>query len=295
MIEKRFVQWYASDAGVDLDIAEREIALTYVLRILANQGLLKHLAFKGGTAIRKLHLANQGRFSLDLDFTALDEVDPVELILDFVGALHDQTHYGLTFSIPASDYYTTQDSCGAEVTYSHDWVKGGRFGIQISLRAQPLLPVRPMKLRDERYFEWIGFDPPEVPSLDLHEIIGEKIRAAAQRSRVRDLYDLYQLANLPVDQNIIRRIVVIKCWETRFAFKPSAFWEGLSSGHYDWGDLRRLVRRSGDLTPEMIIHRVRKSYDFLNNFTDEETVLAKDPYHREQQTYQLLVNSLKQS
>lgn len=31
MIEKRFVQWYASDAGVDLHIAEREIALTYVL------------------------------------------------------------------------------------------------------------------------------------------------------------------------------------------------------------------------------------------------------------------------
>lgn len=31
MIEKRLVQWYASDTGVDLGIAEREIALTYVL------------------------------------------------------------------------------------------------------------------------------------------------------------------------------------------------------------------------------------------------------------------------
>ena len=30
MIEKRLVQWYASDAGIDLDIAEREIVLTYV-------------------------------------------------------------------------------------------------------------------------------------------------------------------------------------------------------------------------------------------------------------------------
>jgi len=27
MIEKRLVQWYAADAGVDLDIAEREIVL----------------------------------------------------------------------------------------------------------------------------------------------------------------------------------------------------------------------------------------------------------------------------
>ncbi len=67
MIEKRLAQWYAADASVDLDIAEREIVLTYVLRILTDHGLLKHLAFKGGTAIRKLYLGSQGRFSLDLD------------------------------------------------------------------------------------------------------------------------------------------------------------------------------------------------------------------------------------
>jgi len=69
MIEKRSVQWYAADTGVDLDIAEREIALTYVLRIMADRGLLERLAFKGGTAIRKIYLGNLGRFSLDLDFT----------------------------------------------------------------------------------------------------------------------------------------------------------------------------------------------------------------------------------
>ncbi len=76
MIEKRLVQWYASDAGIDLDIAEREIVLTYVLRIMSDQGLLPHLAFKGGTAIRKLHLGSRGRFSLDLDFTAISNIDP---------------------------------------------------------------------------------------------------------------------------------------------------------------------------------------------------------------------------
>jgi predicted transcriptional regulator of viral defense system len=31
---------------------------------------------------------------------------------------------------------------------------------------------------------------PEVPTLDIHEIVGEKVRAAAQRSRVRDLFDM---------------------------------------------------------------------------------------------------------
>jgi len=44
VIENRLVQWYAADAGVDLDIAEREIVLAYVLRILSDEGLLDHLA-----------------------------------------------------------------------------------------------------------------------------------------------------------------------------------------------------------------------------------------------------------
>ncbi len=48
MIEKRLVQWYAADASVNLDIAEREIALTYVLRIMADHSLLDRLALKAG-------------------------------------------------------------------------------------------------------------------------------------------------------------------------------------------------------------------------------------------------------
>jgi predicted nucleotidyltransferase component of viral defense system len=250
------------------------------------------MAFKGGTAIRKLYLGNQGRFSLDLDFTALGEVDPEELILDIVGAFHDQVHFGLRFNIPAADYYTTQDSCGAEVTYDHEWATAGRFGIQISLRARPLLPIRSMALRRERYFDWLGVEPPLVPSLDLHEIIGEKIRAAAQRRRVRDLFDLYQLNKQRADRNIIRRIAVIKCWETNYTFDPTAFLDAISSSQYDWSDLRRLVRRGWQLSPKTIINEVRKGYAFLAELTVEEAILAGDPYRREQSTYQTMVMSL---
>lgn len=156
MIEKRLVQWYASDAGVDLDIAEREIVLTYVLSILSDKGLLNHLAFKGGTAIRKLYLGGTGRFSLDLDFSAIGDVTPDALVLDLIGLLHGQIYHGLTFTIPSPDYYATDDSCGAEITYRHDWVTAGRFGVQISFRARPLLPVTPTPLRRERYFDWMG-------------------------------------------------------------------------------------------------------------------------------------------
>jgi len=292
MIEKRLVQWYAADTGVDLDIAEREIVLTYVLRILTDAGLLRHMAFKGGTAIRKLYLGGQGRFSLDLDFTAMTDLDPEAVILDVVGALNGQTLYGLTFSIPAPDYYATPDSCGAEVAYRHEWASSGRFGIQISFRNPPLLSVRPAPLRRERYFDWLGVQPPEVPALDPHEVIGEKIRAAAQRSRVRDLYDLYQLANQRFERDLVRRVAILKCWETRWAFNPTAFLSGLPEGKYDWLDLRRLVRRGGAVSPDEIVRGVQRGYVFLTHLTDDEALLSNDAYLRERPAYQRLVDGL---
>ena len=289
MIERRLVQWYAADAGVDLDIAEREIALTYVLCILSEQGLLDRLAFKGGTALRKIHLGSRGRFSLDLDFTATTQVSPVALVLDLVGALHGQSHYGLAFTVPSSDYYATDDSCGAEVTYRHDWVTAGRFGLQVSFRAPPLLPIRPMVLRRERYFDWLGVVPPAVPSLDLHELVGEKVRAAAQRSRVRDLYDLYQLARQPYDRRLVRCIVVVKCWETRYAFDPAAFLSSLTEGKYDWADLARLIRPDRLVVPAELVRDVQQDYRFLADLTAEESQLAADPYGRETRLHQHLV------
>jgi hypothetical protein len=44
MIDMRLVQWYAADSSVDLDIAEREVVLTYVLRLMLDAGLLQHLS-----------------------------------------------------------------------------------------------------------------------------------------------------------------------------------------------------------------------------------------------------------
>ena len=294
MIEKRLVQWYASDAGVDLDIAEREIVLTYVLSILSDGNLLSRLAFKGGTAIRKLYLGGTGRFSLDLDFSAISDVAPDALVLDLIGLLHEQTHHGLTFTIPSPDYYATGDSCGAEVTYRHDWVAAGRFGVQISFRAQPLLPVTPTPLRRERYFDWMGIEPPDIPALSLFEVIGEKVRAAVQRTRVRDLYDLYQLAYQPFDRDVVRRVAIIKCWETHYAFDPVAFLAGLPEGKHDWSDLSRLVRRDRLAAPDEIIRAVQEAYAFLGEMTEEEARLASDPYGREVQVYNQLLNNLRE-
>lgn len=46
-----------------------DIAQDLLLRELHGRGVLDALVFKGGTSLRKLCAGNQGRFSLDLDFS----------------------------------------------------------------------------------------------------------------------------------------------------------------------------------------------------------------------------------
>jgi len=76
VIADKFVDLYARNSGLrDKLIAERDVVLTDALRALADDGVMNHLAFKGGTCLRKLVCGSAGRFSEDLDFT-LDSVEP---------------------------------------------------------------------------------------------------------------------------------------------------------------------------------------------------------------------------
>jgi len=69
-------------AGVDgRDAAVIDIAQDLLLRELHSRGVLDALAFKGGTSLRKLYAGNQGRFSLDLDFSVASPADDPDTVL----------------------------------------------------------------------------------------------------------------------------------------------------------------------------------------------------------------------
>ncbi len=76
-------------AGVDgRDAAVIDIAQDLLLRELHDRGVLDALAFKGGTSLRKLYAGNQGRFSLDLDFSvASPSDDPDTVLLNLVSEI----------------------------------------------------------------------------------------------------------------------------------------------------------------------------------------------------------------
>ena len=69
-------------AGVDgRDAAVIDIAQDLLLRDLHERGSLDALVFKSGTSLRKLYAGNQGRFSLDLDFSVADPTSDTDTVV----------------------------------------------------------------------------------------------------------------------------------------------------------------------------------------------------------------------
>lgn len=276
MIEDKFVDLYARNSGLrDKLVAERDVVLTYSLRGLIDNGVMDHLAFKGGTCLRKMVFGSSGRFSEDLDFTLDSERPEDDVLLDLVESLNRE-HYGISFVF--DEYYKTEGdtSFGGDVTYSHAWNDAGRFRLQVSIRERPTLPVLSMEMKHQTYFNHLEIDLFEVRSLQVIEMIAEKVRAAYQRTKVRDLYDLHCFATTPFDGELLRRITVLKLWQARDPFDPNAFFEKLRGGIYDWEDLRRLVRTSDPIEPEQIIRSVEGRFAVLHQLTELEQQLIAD-------------------
>ena len=114
--------------------------------------------------------------------------------------------------------------------------------LQISRRETPTLPTERRPQIEQSYFRLLPFVPAEIVCLALSEILAEKIRACYQRNKARDIYDLGMFATRPLDQALIRRLVVLKLWQARDTFDPARLIQKFQDGRdFDWDDLRDLL------------------------------------------------------
>jgi len=276
VIPGKFIDLYAHDSGIrDKLVAERDVVLTYALQALVDDGVMEHLAFKGGTCLRKMVFGSSGRFSEDLDFTLATDAPDDDVLVRLV-EVFNQTHNGIAFTF--EEYYKTDEdtSFGGDVSYRHDWNDNGGFRLQVSLRERPTLPVVPRELLPQGYFAHLEFEPAAVRTLAPIEMVAEKVRATYQRAKVRDLYDLHRFASTPFDGQLLRRLAVLKLWQAKDPFDPDAFFARIRSGRYEWEDLRRLVRTTERLEVEQILGSVESRFAVLRELTDLERALIGD-------------------
>lgn len=281
----------------DIGNVEIDVILTYLLQLFAEKGILDHVGFKGGTMLRKMVFGPRGRLSTDLDFTSHSDIGAEDLMLIMLDTL-DRPYHGISFRFDRDkDWYLTDDGCAANPVCAHaENEKGVKIKLQVSMREHPVLPIRAMPQIVLDYFKLLEFVPVAVPCLGFEEVVAEKIRAAAQRSKIRDLHDLSEIAVRVLDRDTIRSLAVLKLWNSDGPnLNYGRFRERImGAADYDIADLTTLLRRDQRPDLNQMIQRVVDGFRFLGELTDLERNLAEDDARRRRSDAEALRDAIKE-
>ncbi len=194
MIPRRYITEWKANAPWPTDAqVEQDLVIERALVALFSDPFLKeHVAFRGGTALHKIYLKPQARYSEDIDLVQIKE-GPIKPILQ---AIRKQLGFlGTKRNIKQNINMNT-------ATY--------RFESEIP-------PVVNMRLKIEintrEHFAVMGYTELEhsmengwfsgsctMNSFSIEELLATKLRALYQRRKGRDLFDLFHaMTQLDVD------------------------------------------------------------------------------------------------
>ncbi len=168
--------------------------------INAHPALSDTWLFKGGTCLKKCFFETY-RFSEDLDFTLTDEahLDDAFLNQTFgeIGAwIHDRTGIEVPAELQKFDIYTNprgNKSCQGKVSYRGPVATRDLPRIKLDLTADERIVLAPVRVPVFHPYSDAPAESFEVLAYSYEELFGEKVRALAERTRPRDLYDVVNL------------------------------------------------------------------------------------------------------
>lgn len=226
MIDKRELLEAASALGLQPYVVEKDYVLGWLLAgIHAHRELGESWVFKGGTCLKKCYFETY-RFSEDLDFTLRDEAQLDEAFLRRVlGEVVEWVAEESGLAVPADqlsfDIYTNprnRRSCQGKVGYrgpvSPTSGAGGWPKVKLDLTGDERLVLPPVR---REVFHPYSDRPEEglwTTCYAYEEAFGEKLRALAERTRPRDLYDvvnLYRHGDSRPTPTVLRDVLAQKC------------------------------------------------------------------------------------
>ena len=215
--------------GLREDVVEKDYILGWVLWGIGNDPQLSETwVFKGGTCLKKCYIETY-RFSEDLDFTVLEDgpvaqddvLEALARVLDRVGQ-----ESGVNFAArqPLCRVRRPGISSEGRIYYIGPRNTPMPARIKLDLTKDELL-ARPPVLRPINHdYPDTPPDPTQVRCYSFEEVFAEKLRAMAERSRPRDLYDIVNLFRRPDFRQhgaIVREVLELKCEAKNLPF-PSA-------------------------------------------------------------------------
>lgn len=222
MIDKRELLDTASRMSLNPHVVEKDYVLGWMLAgINAHDALCDSWVFKGGTCLKKCFFETY-RFSEDLDFTLKDEA---HLNVDFLKAtfaeigewIYEQSGIEIPADKQDFDVYTNprgELSCQGKISYRGPIASRELPRVKLDLTADERLVLPPVEVGVYHPYS----DEPEegiaILAYAYEEVFGEKVRALAERTRPRDLYDVINLFRhvdaLP-SPSVLRDVLRQKC------------------------------------------------------------------------------------
>lgn len=195
------MQWTECAPWVYPSMVEQDLIICKALVcIFSDDFLSDNLAFRGGTALHKLYLAPQSRYSEDIDLVQI-HLGPIKPIMYRLGEV-------LSW-MPGRV------------------IKQKRYNNTMLFRMESEVPpVEPLRLKVEincyEHFNVLGLQKIpfevqnswfagrcEITTYALDELVGTKLRALYQRKKGRDLYDL----QLAINSGEIDVAQVLECYQ----------------------------------------------------------------------------------
>lgn len=200
MIPKAYIDaWRSVAPWIESSQVEQDLVISRaVVEIFSNDFLKEHLAFRGGTALHKLCLNPQARYSEDIDLVQLKQA-PAKPMLE---AIRDQ----LLFLGGKDDRQVklNEHNCTVYYQYETEVSPPPRMRVKIEINTREHFHV--LDLGNETFLvdnPWYQGSA-EVTTYQSEELLGTKLRALYQRKKGRDLFDLYYaIENLELDINKI--------------------------------------------------------------------------------------------
>lgn len=177
------IEWSAQVPWKDNAQVEQDLLISRALiDIFSDKFLASQLAFRGGTALHKLYLSPQPRYSEDIDLVQIT-AGPIKPIMYRLGEVLEwipnrvtmQKRYNNTmlFRMESEIPPTVQLRLKLEINCFEHFTQMGLVKFPFRVNSQ--------------WFE----GKCELTTYHLEELLGTKLRALYQRKRGRDLFDLY--------------------------------------------------------------------------------------------------------
>jgi len=165
----------------------REYWEMFILNDLYSSNLGLNLIFKGGTALRLVY--NSPRFSEDLDFSLLDEIDFSDFKKVVEKIISRQTELSL------KEIYSKKNTYFALVKFKQEYISQ-TLSIKLEVSKRKVL------FKKDKDFKLLTASSPTsnlkplLNVLTLERLLKEKLNALSSRKEPKDLFDVWLISNL---------------------------------------------------------------------------------------------------